>query len=341
MKQMTTEQFRLAEEAALWILRMERNPTRQTREEFSNWLRESPRHTEEFLFAKSVSVQFDGVDPRHEIEIEPAVLATLKENEREVEALFVPPTASAQPRIGLRLIAWAAAVAGILVAGAIVVTELDQTPTYVTSTGDQRSVKLPDGSLMQLNTNSRAEVAYTKTTRQIRLLQGEALFSVMKDAQRPFDVVAGGTTIKAVGTQFNVYRRNEATRISVVEGTVEIMQAPENRTAALPEVLVLQAGSEADATPVRLAKTANPDIAHALAWRARRLEFHGDRLADVAREFNRYNKVQIRIEGDRIADRQISGAFDADDTRPLLEFLANDPAFVISNGAGEIVVSQK
>src|SRR5690606_22885018 len=93
---------------------------------------------------------------------------------------------------------------------------------YHTRLGEQRSFKLDDGSILYLNTQSRARVDYSGAARDVHLIEGEALFIVARDSARPFRVHAGEATIQAVGTQFNVYRRADATLVSVVDGRVRI-----------------------------------------------------------------------------------------------------------------------
>ncbi len=92
----------------------------------------------------------------------------------------------------------------------------------MTSLGEQRFFKLDDGSVLYLNTQSRVEVRYSRAARVVRLIEGEAMFTVEHDAARPFRVMAGPTVIQAVGTRFNVYRTRLSTTVSVVEGVVKI-----------------------------------------------------------------------------------------------------------------------
>ena len=65
-------------------------------------------------------------------------------------------------------------------------------------------MKLPDGSIVELNTSSTAAIAFSPAERRVRLTQGEGHFSVAKDAGRPFVVEARGLAVRAVGTMFNV-----------------------------------------------------------------------------------------------------------------------------------------
>src|SRR5262249_20575532 len=101
--------------------------------------------------------------------------------------------------------------------------------TYVTQLGEQRTFRLPDGSVLYLNTQSRATVSYSNIARDVQLEQGEALFAVAAESRRPFRVHTGTAVVQAIGTQFNVYRNLDATTVSVIEGRVKVSPADEAR----------------------------------------------------------------------------------------------------------------
>lgn len=135
---------------------------------------------------------------------------------------------------------------------------------YTTDAAEQRTVTLEDGSRIELNARSRVRVSYSSSARRVELLDGQALFQVAKDATRPFLVDSGDATIRAVGTQFDVYRKDEDTTVTVVEGRVAVY-APRVRksrddtnsaqdghgsSAAPPNVPSSGSGSCASPTPL-------------------------------------------------------------------------------------------
>jgi len=71
-------------------------------------------------------------------------------------------------------------------------------------------------------------VDFSQAARNVHLIRGEALFVVERDSARPFTVTAGDTTVRALGTQFNVRRRAEGADVAVVEGAVQVTR--EKRT---------------------------------------------------------------------------------------------------------------
>jgi transmembrane sensor len=344
MKMTRQERFKLSEEAALWLVRLGEDPQPRCRAEFFEWVRQSPRNMEEFMFAKAVSTRFEAMDPKREIAIDRIALETLGNDgvieigERESRTRAVAASSKRSWMIGL-----AASLAAILLGWASLeffAVAIGPKKVYETSTGNQQSIKLGDGSLMQLNTHSRAAVKFSKTEREVQLLDGEALFVVARDLARPFRVVAGAAVIEAIGTQFNVYRRPEGTRVSVVEGAVQVSRHSRIGATDAGESVRLEAGAEASVTKERVVKNVKPDVKRAIAWRERSLVFHGTRLDEVVREFNRYNRTPIRLDG-AAAERRISGIFDADDPRPLIEFLTRQPDFSVRQSENEVVIRSR
>ncbi len=338
----------IANEAAEWLFRLEDHPEEEASPEFVAWLRQSPRHMGEFLFATAALKLVQTGDPERRIEIED--LGGSAAGEIIPLTQPSPPVQdTARPRPAR--IGWAVAAAVVLALGLIAGPFLLRNEgDYRTQVGEQRSFKLDDGSMLYLNTQSRAQVVYSKNAREVRLLGGEALFVVAPDDRRPFTVQTGAVTIQALGTQFNVYRRRDAITVSVAEGRVKVFsgqgrQPPQVSTDALSSsaTAVLEAGEEAKVSrDNRIAKRAVRDLGSALAWRQRRLVFEATPLEDVAREFNRYNRAQFQIEDSAAAMLQITGVFNADEPQALVNFLRDDPALQIrASGDGVAIASRR
>ena len=93
--------------------------------------------------------------------------------------------------------------------------------------GEQRSIQFEDGSTVDLNSRSKIRVKYSKQERDVELIEGQALFHVAHDTSRPFIVAVGATRVRAVGTQFDVYKKSNGTVVTVVEGRVAVYSAPQ------------------------------------------------------------------------------------------------------------------
>jgi transmembrane sensor len=246
---------------------------------------------------------------------------------------------------------YAGAIAALLAAVCLGAYFYIQRNTYTTSLGEQRSLLLSDGSTVDLNAQTRVRVSLAEDERRVDLVSGEALFRVAKDRTRPFIVVANGTQIRAVGTQFDVTHRKRGLTVTVVEGTVAVSSTPPQLapgTSVIPREILLGAGqkmtlsSVATAThAIRLAPRPQPaDVDVATAWTRRRLIFDSTPLDEVADEFNRNNARPLVIEGDGLEDFHISGAFSSTDLQPLLRFLRAQAGIRVIENDDKIVISR-
>jgi transmembrane sensor len=181
---------------------------------------------------------------------------------------------------------------------------------YATAVGEQKQIQLADGSSVLLNTDTALAVDWAEDKRRVVLLRGQAEFRVASDAHRPFEVEAGDTAVKALGTVFDVARRESGTvEVSVTEHAVAVRMT-----------------DQPDATPMRVeagqhllyAGNGSLDSPHAAnlnqlnAWKRGKLIFHDQTLADVVAELNRYSKAKIILKGQDIKQLRVSGVFPTD-----------------------------
>ncbi len=201
-------------------------------------------------------------------------------------------------------------------------------PQYETHVGEQRDVLLPDGSRMTLNTNTSIKVRYSRGRRYLELERGEALFSVKHDSERPFDVFAGGTLTRAIGTQFNVDLRKSNVTVSVLEGVVQVAATtaiadltsnPRARTDSGQSTMVTirPALSRGEAVEVRSQEhrvvVEKADLRRIDAWRTRRLEFNDTPLLQAVEEFNRYSATRVVVGTQQLESVRVSGVFNIGD----------------------------
>jgi transmembrane sensor len=144
------------------------------------------------------------------------------------------------------------------------------------------------------------------------------LFRVAKDTQRPFVVRAGDAQVRAVGTEFDVYRKQIATVVTVVEGRVETYDESD---AAGTAAIVLSAGEQLTVLPHTVTKPTHTDTSVATAWLQKRLIFEETPLSEVAEEFNRYNRRPLTINDGDLENLRISGVYSSTDPTSLINFL--------------------
>lgn len=181
--------------------------------------------------------------------------------------------------------------------------------TFATGKGQTREVLLSDGSIITLNTDSRVSVALTTDLRKIKLEQGEALFDVAKNKQRPFVVFAGDTQVRAVGTSFTVSMLpKRPLQVLVREGVVEVKRTD---TAAVWVGASTRALAPRNA-PIVAEQITSKKLARDLAWQYGRIALDNQTLQDAADEFARYSDVHIVVDP-AVANRTVTGLFAAND----------------------------
>lgn len=226
--------------------------------------------------------------------------------------------AETKPLIGRRglLAGLAVAAAAIGVVSTVALRLFDTVDHYRTALGETRTVRLADGSLIHLNTNSSVEVALRDDIRSIKLLRGEARFDVAHDAKRPFIVNADGTLVRAVGTMFNVRLRPDVTELTVIEGIVAVRNGDSVvRRIESGRSAAVRSGSIA-VTHLEPAK-----IKQRIAWQDGMVEFEGDTLAQAVEEFNRYRATPLVIGDPAIASLRVGGAFRLDRSQDFVQAL--------------------
>lgn len=319
----------ISEQASQWLCVLAEDGA-VDRAEFLKWLQQSPRHIEEFLFASATWRQLRQVGASRPMEVD-TILAELAADkgaaviplQKEPASTPIPAVAGCNPsrRSPAGRWRWAAAVATIAIATASSWWVASHANLYKTAVGEQRIVQLSDGSVLYLNTDSSTRVSFSPETRNVELLEGEALFVVAHDTIRPFRVKSGTAIIQAVGTQFNVYRTNQDTHVAVLEGRVKLASTNAPDVAAAPANL-LSAGEEAViARDGNIIRQAIADRNQTMAWRERRLVFRAARLGDVVEEINRYNTRRFEIQGEAARDTRLTATFDADSPESLAAFL--------------------
>ncbi|GAB4140703.1 MAG: pyoverdine signaling pathway anti-sigma factor FpvR [Sphingomonadales bacterium] len=189
---------------------------------------------------------------------------------------------------------------------------------YQTAVGESRLIKLADGSVIELNTDSRVAVTLTDQARHIRLMRGEAYFIVAKDKARPFTVSAEDAFVRAVGTEFNVKSLERQLAVTVIEGKV-IVGAEEGRgegeawrhSLERNQQLIVKQAANADRQQALVSNAI--DTKSLIAWRERKLIFDATPLHAVIADFNRYNDMRLEIIDPAIAEIAISGVFNPRD----------------------------
>src|SRR5581483_7792735 len=257
--------------------------------------------------------------------------------------------------VGFRISFSRAALATVAIAVvAIAATALYLRPEgLATGVGEQRTLTLEDGTRVYLNTNSHAVVHFDRHVRRVELAEGEALFEVARNPERPFIVTAGAREVRALGTAFVVRNDPRQLAITLVEGSVMVSPQGTGEPATRPEreaadpdkptpgragteVLTLDPGERVTFASGRPARLDRPSLEKITAWRRGQISLDNTTLADTVFEINRYSPVHVVVRDPSVAAMRLSGVFRAGDTQNFVRAVTRTYHLQARNEGGEI-----
>lgn len=283
----------VTEQAAAWFLRLnDPDCSDGERQSFDAWLRAADRHAEEYRRFQQLWGHLDGL----------------------------PTSRTAGLRAGraVRVTAfWAAMALGL---GLLVGQHLSQPDTEIeeaitTAVGETRRVVLADGTVVDLNADSRLLVTLDTKIRRIRVEHGEALFTVGDDPIRPFEVRAGNGVLRDIGTSFDVALAGEQVTVGVLEGAVEVQMDRRK------EKTLISSGSQITYSSAGLSPLRYFDGEAATAWRSGRFIFRAMPLEEVVAQLNRHHVRKTVLADTSLGRSRVSGIFNIADRDGLLSAL--------------------
>jgi transmembrane sensor len=317
--------------AAEWLLRLQQpNLSLEETLSWQQWMAQDPHHSQAFHDLEELWKKF-GTVPTPEAVSKDALHADAYDGSTPVSGWSARPVTTASRRSvtislpGPRRMVLAATLLIVLtalmalVAGSLfappTVARLSATSTFETAVGQNATVRLPDGSRVQLGGHTRLGVVMKPGLRQIDLSEGEAYFEVAKDRARPFLVRAGTATVTAVGTEFNIRRSDDRVVVSVLEGrvlvqpmtpVVPIAWLPVSRAVGPPAPIAAGQRTTVNRRGVESTEAVG-DASSAIAWQDGRLAFEAEPLRYVVQDVNRYAEKPIVVADSRTGDLRVTG----------------------------------
>jgi transmembrane sensor len=323
-------QCSIRERAAEWFLRLHAHDLNiAERFEYLQWLKASPTHIVETLqICQLYSVLYP---------LKQQLFFTNEDDVSNVIELPVNLETTPPGRTGsgwhVRALIVAMAMGVVFLAGAVA-SHAWLDPTIETQASEWRSLPLDDGSLVSVGPHTRLRNEFGEQQRVLRLVRGEALFEVAKDAARPFVVDAERAVVRATGTRFGVTRHDLEVIVTVEEGTILVSskRAPANTVA-------LRAGQQVVVGEAWPPTVREVNASRALAWSSRHLVFEGDTIAAAAAEFNRRNRVQLFVDP-ALGAQRVYGQFHADDPASFAASVAASKRGIVVHRSGDLVRMQ-
>ncbi len=303
-------------QAASWLVRRQNGLSARDEAHWQAWLARSPAHRRAYEQIDEIWQALDHV-PQQDLARYRAEIARSSATARQAGGargvLASPGRRAFMPRFALAGTAFAAAGAGV-----IGWEYWQRTPTFsesfTTRRGELQTVSLPDGSTIELDTDTHVEARLFRHRREVRLVRGQAMFAVQSDPGCPFNVLARSVTVTVVGTRFSV-RCTETglehgnVRVEVEEGRVRVASAP--RPDTVPRSVELAAGQAVTSGADGLLGEIEPIAPTAVAvWRQGRVAFNDTTLLRALQEFARYGAINVVVDDPVVAQMRLTGSFD-------------------------------
>ncbi|MEE1922528.1 FecR family protein [Pseudomonas sp. 148P] len=283
-------------QAAEWLVRMDDEPDAAAREAFRAWLAADPAHVQ------AVQALQGSLAPLHELPRAPvrAALGSVgaRRGGRTLKALALTAVLALPAGLALQQFPPAYLLADIR-----------------TGVGQWSSQQLPDGSRIRLDGRSAVDLQFDGQTRTLRLVSGEILVDVAKDASRPFLVVTEHGSVRALGTRFVVERLGESTRLAMIESSTEVKSAGSSVTVSAGQQVQFDAQGIQPAQPVDGAGLEQ-------AWEAHQLVIREQPLDQVLERLARHHGGYLSYDAKALAGLKVSAVLPADDSERALRLLA-------------------
>lgn len=216
-------------------------------------------------------------------------------------------------------LAFAAALAVFAIGAVLHQVSMPQMPPpgtrYSTLVGEQRDVRLSDGSVLTLDTKTVVVERYTRDERRVDLHEGRVQFDVWPDRGRPFIVRAAEGTVVALGTRFQVRVGGPEAAVTLLHGAVRVVARAAGSGQHVAELRPGQSVRVAEDGHLGAVESADPKAAE--AWLNGKVLVDDWTLRDFVAELNRYSMVQMRIDDPATGRIRISGVFQTRDRQDL------------------------
>ncbi len=210
-----------------------------------------------------------------------------------------------------------------------------------TRKGEQQQLRLPDGTIVYLNTESSLQfpLSFDEEERRV-ILDGEAFFDVARDTLKPFIIELPEGKIRVLGTSFNVkaYAEDSKIETTVSSGKVAFLHPDEKVEATLIQPNEKLSYSKAE----KQVSKEITEVAPNLAWMENKIVFQAQTLSEIAEELERYFDIEVVFENEMLRKCSMTGTFRKDSYQEILNTLAMTNTFefreegkrVILYGAG-------
>ena len=299
----------VTDEAAAWLLRLRGAPDDAgLRAEFDAWLSRDPSHAEAWERAQQVWALSGILGPARR---QSDVPASASKDRPCGASPHVGQKRTAARTWGLGLAAAASLGLGLVL---LALLQLHMQADHVSAVGEIRNIELADGSRVQLDSDSAIAVDYARDRRNVKILAGQAFFSVRHDRRRPFSVKADDVDVIVTGTEFEVRLASTAVSVAVADGEVRVSYPQKAAEDSRRDAAVLVAGQGLRVQrPGGVVQRLPVSLQSLASWRRGKLLIESATVGDLVETLRRYRSGAIVITDDTLAAKQVTGVFDLTD----------------------------
>ena len=294
------EDFLLDDTFVNWV----KQPSEQSDAFWQQWIFENPEKETMLKEAKIIikQLQFKVIVPS--LETRQKVWAKIEENTHENLILPLNPIYARKRRLAI-----AASLAGLIALGAGLWVWANRDITYETAYGETKTVELPDGSKVTLNTNSNIRIKHAWNTESPRevWLDGEAFFKVThQDNNQKFVVhTEDKVDVEVLGTEFDVLKRENETEVFLKSGKVRLTAPQESGNQEVimkPGELVVFKNKHLEV------QTAIPkDTVKAIEWTKNRLVFDNITVEEMIVRLREMYGLEVEVSEKELLNKRIWG----------------------------------
>ncbi|WP_419710991.1 FecR domain-containing protein [Pseudomonas sp. NFX224] len=292
----------VSEQAIDWMVRLRAGtPTAAMQERFNAWLGMDPAHAQAWAqLQERLGGSFNTVR---------ALDRRLPGQSEHARQILLQPHASR--RDALRVIAGLGLLGGGLWLGARSPLGDSLLADLHTGRGQRENFNLADGSRLSLNADSAVDLHFDDQQRLVILRRGELVIQVAPDPRRPLHVRTAQGEVRALGTRFLVSQEQDASRVVVLEHSVEARLFDGTQR-------VLREGESALLYARRI-EPVSGDQQHRADWLSGRLNVLDEPLENVVQALRPYSRGFVRVSPE-VRDLRVQGVFPLND--PLRTFAA-------------------
>ena len=305
----------LIAEASLWLARLDAG--RASEQDLDAWRDADPRRAAAFAEVASAWTRLDAL--------------------REAEDRPLP-----KPSRRAWLTGGGAALAASVAGGAWLGRDVLLRDRVVTGVGERRTLALPDGSSVELNTDTEVFWRFDRARRRLWLSRGEAALMIVHDSLRPFELFTSQGLARLAAGQFNARLRPAGLDLIVLAGQAAVETASGAAHAQVVGPADDRQALEITAHGVAVVATPEEQVQAVQAWRRGEIVFEGQALSVAVEEYNRYLTRKLVIGDDKAGRLRLGGRFLTGDPDSFLDALRTTFGLrIIDDGSSRILLKSR